>query len=94
MKSIIILLCLFLLNCNDDNTPQPTEYDTDNIVNIGHGVYYFTSTGKKFCIQLAKFKTNHEIISIAEDGRSGYGATLGYIVVCKENFSDTYLQNK
>lgn len=85
MKAKILLLSIILFilltGCVKDR-PQNPESNTDPIVNIGHGVYYFNLIGTEFCIELAKFKTNHDIITIASDAmRHG---TVGYIVVCKE----------
>jgi hypothetical protein len=52
------------------------------ITNIGHGVYYFGCNEgiEAFCIELAKFKTEHKIISI-----SSVGLYNNYVVVCDEN---------
>lgn len=85
MKKILfaIIFATCLISCADKNTPRIPGRN-DPIVGIGHGVYYFDLVGQDFCIALAKFNLEHEVISIASDNRGSYGSTSGYIVVCNE----------
>lgn len=74
MKYLLLFAMLMLLSCS-------LEEREARVTNVGHGVYYFKYIAgiEKICIELAKFKTEHKIISICPAG----GAT--YIIICDEN---------
>ena len=85
MKKILfaIIFATCLISCGDQNTPRILARNA-SIVDIGHGVYYFAIVGQDFCVALAKFRLEHEVISIASDDRGLSGSTSGYIVLCNE----------
>lgn len=86
---LIVLAGVFLVSCDPASNPEnvrPTTSSGD-ITDYGNGVYYFDYTNNAFGNKLSAYLEAHpdlELVEIAPNGTSGYGADDGYFVIFRD----------